>query len=135
MPRLVPAAAEGLIVVTVCATVLHVMAAEYSSAAITFVLLLMANLLAHGRWLLRHEAEPQREEAWTRARRRPAQPGTRRSYKFGFSLDSFHHATRDAVTVTCRHLLARMGLTHAVRSTDGAGPHLFLDSIVTLTGR
>jgi hypothetical protein len=38
MPGLVPAAAEGLIVVTVCATVLHVMAAEYSSAAITFVL-------------------------------------------------------------------------------------------------
>jgi putative oxidoreductase len=50
MPGLVPAAAVGVLVVTVAATVLHLWRGEFSSAAITFVLLLMATFVAHGRW-------------------------------------------------------------------------------------
>lgn len=48
-PRLVPAAAVGIVIVMVSATVLHVWRAEYSSAVITFVLLLMAVVVADGR--------------------------------------------------------------------------------------
>lgn len=49
LPQLVPAAAIGVAIVTVSATVLHVARAEYSSAYITFVLLLMAGFVAFGR--------------------------------------------------------------------------------------
>lgn len=49
-PALVPAAAAGVAIVMICATVLHTMRAEYSSAAITFVLLLLAAFVTHGRW-------------------------------------------------------------------------------------
>ena len=50
MPRLVPAAAVGIMVVMICATVLHLWRHEYSSAATTFVLLLMATFVAYSRW-------------------------------------------------------------------------------------
>ena len=49
-PGLVPAAAAGVMIVTISATVLHLWRAEYSSAAITFVLLLMATFVALARW-------------------------------------------------------------------------------------
>ena len=49
-PGLVAAAAAGVMIVTISATVLHLWRAEYSSAAITFVLLLMATFVALGRW-------------------------------------------------------------------------------------
>ncbi len=48
-PGLVPAAAAGVMIVTISATALHLWRAEYSSAAITFVLLLMAAFVAVGR--------------------------------------------------------------------------------------
>jgi hypothetical protein len=50
LPRLVPAAAVGVMIVMVSATVLHLWRSELSSAAITFVLLLMAAFVAYGRW-------------------------------------------------------------------------------------
>ena len=50
MPALVPAAAVGIMIVMVSATVFHVMRAEWSSAVITFVLLLMASYVAYMRW-------------------------------------------------------------------------------------
>ncbi len=50
LPRFVPAAAVGVVIVLVSATVWHVVRAEYSSAAITCVLLLMAVFVADGRW-------------------------------------------------------------------------------------
>ena len=37
-------------IVMVCATVLHTARGEYSSAASTVVLLLLATFVAHGRW-------------------------------------------------------------------------------------
>lgn len=49
-PNLVPAAAAGVVIVMVCATVLHASRGEYSSAATTFVLLLLAAFVAHGRF-------------------------------------------------------------------------------------
>ena len=49
-PRLVPAAAIGIMIVMISATVFHVMRAEWSSAAVTFVLLLMATCVAYMRW-------------------------------------------------------------------------------------
>ena len=49
-PWLVPAAAAGVMVVLVSATVLHVVRAEYSSAVITLVLLVLATVVAWGRW-------------------------------------------------------------------------------------
>jgi uncharacterized membrane protein YphA (DoxX/SURF4 family) len=48
-PWLVPAAAGGIVIVLVSATVWHLVRAEFSSAAITFVLLLMAAFLMNGR--------------------------------------------------------------------------------------
>lgn len=51
-PHLVAWAAAGLCIVMVAATILHLVRAEWSSAAITFVLLLMAGYVAymrHGR--------------------------------------------------------------------------------------
>jgi hypothetical protein len=50
LPGLVLAAAVGIMIVTVSATALHLWRGELSSAAITFVLLLMAAFVAHGRW-------------------------------------------------------------------------------------
>ena len=59
LPGLVPAAAAGLILVMVGATALHLWRAEYSAAAITFVLLLMAATVAVYRWR-RYPIEPRR---------------------------------------------------------------------------
>jgi uncharacterized membrane protein YphA (DoxX/SURF4 family) len=50
LPGLVPAAAAGVMVVMVAATVLHLWRGEFSSAAITFVLLLIATVVGYGRW-------------------------------------------------------------------------------------
>lgn len=50
LPGLVTAAAVGVMVVMVSATVLHLARREFGSAATTFVLLLMAAFVAHGRW-------------------------------------------------------------------------------------
>jgi hypothetical protein len=49
-PGLVPAAAAGVMIVTVSATILHLARGEYSSAVTTLVLLLMATFVADGRW-------------------------------------------------------------------------------------
>jgi uncharacterized membrane protein YphA (DoxX/SURF4 family) len=49
-PGLIPAAAAGIMVVMVAATVLHLWRGEFSSAATTFVLLLMATFVGYGRW-------------------------------------------------------------------------------------
>jgi uncharacterized membrane protein YphA (DoxX/SURF4 family) len=48
-PGLVPAAALGVVIVMIGATILHVVRNEMSSAAITTVLLVMAIVVAHGR--------------------------------------------------------------------------------------
>jgi hypothetical protein len=50
LPVLVPAAAFGIMIVLVSATVLHLVRAEFSSAVITFVMLLLAAFVAYGRW-------------------------------------------------------------------------------------
>jgi hypothetical protein len=50
MPRLVPAAAIGIMLVMICATVWHLVRAEWSSAVITVALLLMATWVAYMRW-------------------------------------------------------------------------------------
>jgi hypothetical protein len=50
LPRLVPAAAVGVMIVTLSATALHLWRGELSSAAITLVLLLLATVVADGRW-------------------------------------------------------------------------------------
>jgi hypothetical protein len=50
LPGLVPAAAAGVMIVTVSATVLHLARGEFSSAATTFVLLAMATFVGYGRW-------------------------------------------------------------------------------------
>ena len=52
LPGLVPAAAVGIMIVMVSATVLHLSRHELSSAATTFVLLLVAGGVAYGRWRL-----------------------------------------------------------------------------------
>ena len=49
-PWLVPAAAAGVMVVMVAATILHLVRSEFGSAGITFLLLLMATFVADGRW-------------------------------------------------------------------------------------
>ena len=49
LPQLVPAAAIGVAIVTVSATILHLVRGEYSSAGITFLLLLMAAFVARAR--------------------------------------------------------------------------------------
>lgn len=49
LPVMVPAAAVGVMIVTVSATALHLSRGEYSSAATTFVLLLLAAFVAWGR--------------------------------------------------------------------------------------
>ena len=50
LPGLVPAAAAGIMVVMISATVLHLWRGEFGAAAITFVLLLMATVVAYSRW-------------------------------------------------------------------------------------
>ncbi len=50
MPGLVAAAAAGVTFVMVSATLWHLVRAEYSSAAITIVLLAMAAFTTYGRW-------------------------------------------------------------------------------------
>ena len=50
LPGLVPAAAAGVMIIMVCATALHLSRGELSSAATTFVLLLIATFVAYGRW-------------------------------------------------------------------------------------
>ena len=50
LPWLVASAAAGVMFVTISATVWHVARAEYASAAITAVLLVMATFTAYGRW-------------------------------------------------------------------------------------
>jgi uncharacterized membrane protein YphA (DoxX/SURF4 family) len=50
LPGLVPAAAAGIMIVMVGATALHLWRSEFSSAAITFVLLLVATFVAYSRW-------------------------------------------------------------------------------------
>ena len=49
-PRLVPMAAGGIMIVMVSATIFHIARSEWSSAAITVVLLLMATFVAYMRW-------------------------------------------------------------------------------------
>lgn len=49
LPGLVPAAAAGIIIVTVSATALHLWRAEHGPAATTFVLFLLAAFVAYGR--------------------------------------------------------------------------------------
>lgn len=60
-PGLVPAAAAGIMIVMIAATALHLWRGEYSGAATTFVLLLMATFVAHGRWR-RHPIAPRAAE-------------------------------------------------------------------------
>ena len=52
VPGLVPAAAAGVMFVMVSATIWHLARSEYSSAAITLLLLAMATFTAYGRWRL-----------------------------------------------------------------------------------
>lgn len=59
MPWLVTWAAVGIMFVMVSATVWHVVRAEYSSAAITMVLLAMATFVAY----MRHRVLPIRERS------------------------------------------------------------------------
>lgn len=59
MPQLVPAAAIGVVIVMISATIWHLLRAEWSSAVITLILLLMASYVAYMRWrvlpiLVRH---------------------------------------------------------------------------------
>jgi hypothetical protein len=49
LPGLVPMAAAGVMIVTASATILHLSRGELSSAATTFVLLLIATFVANGR--------------------------------------------------------------------------------------
>ena len=49
-PSLVSAAAAGIMIVMICATVFHVMRGEISSALVTLVLLAMATFVAFMRW-------------------------------------------------------------------------------------
>jgi uncharacterized membrane protein YphA (DoxX/SURF4 family) len=53
LPGLVAAAAAGLMIVMVSATGVHLSRGEFGSAATTFVLLLLATVVAYGRWRLR----------------------------------------------------------------------------------
>jgi uncharacterized membrane protein YphA (DoxX/SURF4 family) len=53
VPGLVPAAAAGLMIVMVSATIFHAMRSEFSSAVITTVLLALATFVAYMRWRVR----------------------------------------------------------------------------------
>jgi uncharacterized membrane protein YphA (DoxX/SURF4 family) len=50
LPRLVPLAAAGLMIVMIGATYLHLARGEYSSAATTAVLLVLLTFVAYMRW-------------------------------------------------------------------------------------
>lgn len=50
LPVLVPAAGVGVAIVMVAATVWHLVRAEFGSAVITFVLLVLALIVVDGRW-------------------------------------------------------------------------------------
>ena len=50
LPSLVAWAAGGLVIVMIGATILHLVRQEFSSAAITAVLLAIASFTAYGRW-------------------------------------------------------------------------------------
>jgi hypothetical protein len=50
LPSLVTGAALGIVIVMVLATIFHVVRGELSSAAVTFVLLVMAAAVAYMRW-------------------------------------------------------------------------------------
>jgi len=50
MPSLVPAAAAGVVIVMISATIWHLARGEFSSAATTAVLLVMATYTAYARW-------------------------------------------------------------------------------------
>jgi hypothetical protein len=52
LPGLVTWAAAGVMIVTVSATIYHIARGEFSSAAITFVLLAMAAFVAYGRHVI-----------------------------------------------------------------------------------
>jgi len=52
-PWLVPAAAAGLAIVMISATIFHLSRAEWSAAAVTTVLLIIATFVAYGRWRIR----------------------------------------------------------------------------------
>lgn len=50
LPQLVAVAAAGIMLVMISATVWHIVRAEYSSAAVTALLLVMATFTAYARW-------------------------------------------------------------------------------------
>lgn len=50
LPWLISLAAAGIMIVTISATVLHTMRAEYSSAATTALLFVIAAVVAYMRW-------------------------------------------------------------------------------------
>ena len=52
-PQLVPMAAGGIMIVMVSATIFHIARSEWSSAATTVVLLLMATFVGYMRWRVR----------------------------------------------------------------------------------
>jgi uncharacterized membrane protein YphA (DoxX/SURF4 family) len=49
-PQLVPAAAAGLIVVMISATIWHIVRGEFSSAIVTAILLALLTYVAYERW-------------------------------------------------------------------------------------
>jgi hypothetical protein len=64
-PWLVPAAAGGVMIVMISATIFHTMRGEVSSAVVTIVLLVMATFVAYVRW--RVAPIRPRSAAWGRA--------------------------------------------------------------------
>ena len=68
MPELVALAADGIVVIMVSATIWHLVRAEYSSAATTFVLLVTAAFVAY----MRHRVRPIRRRSFTQPQRRVA---------------------------------------------------------------
>lgn len=53
MPWLVPAAAAGLMIVMIGATIFHVSRSEFSAAATTAAILALASWVAYARWRVR----------------------------------------------------------------------------------
>ena len=53
MPWLVPAAAAGLMIVMISATIFHASRSEFGPAATTAVLLALATFVAYARWRVR----------------------------------------------------------------------------------
>ena len=49
-PQLVPAAAAGLMIVMICATIWHIARGEFSSAITTAILLALLTYVAYERW-------------------------------------------------------------------------------------